>query len=686
MSLFGSLITGVSGLKGQSTKMGAISDNIANVSTVGFKRVDVQFSTLVTERLTSTSFQPGGVQARPRQLVDQQGILQSTQSTQSTTDLAVSGRGMFVVSRDPELDGDADPFYTRAGSFRPDNDGNLKNSAGFYLQGLKLDQNGDPINPDGTSAATDNIVLSSLQTINLNDSDFTRIAEATTNVRLKSNLPAQAASGRGLAAVGPTGGAVAGLAAAQAAVAGAGAAGDPAQTAAVLSGGAGFDGGGAVDTALDAVVGAGGTLADQQAALTALAGGNPVVVANGVTFVNGQLPAVSADFTQNFEIFDSQGSPHTVTYNWTRVDDPTTPNIWAVQISGNDVTNLRDEDTTVADDQLPEVNFNVTGSDGNEYVTNTVFMRFNGDGSLENVFVPNGELGTAASAAASGLAAGFNSDVVSGVLVAAQNRATSTEEPPEIISVLIGNVAGDPDTVAGGFAGTDDLEFDHITFDGTPGSFTLETGVTPYADNVAGIDGNNGALATVFNWDVGRPTRLNSLDLDTNGDGAVGVGDSGAFVDTGAQAGTGLDGYTNFELPPGRPVEIETSFFSQNGQRLSDLVGVEVDEFGLMSAIYDNGASRSIFRLPLADFNNVNGLINASGNVYRESAASGDLQLGLARSGGNGDIVGNALESSNVDLGDEFTNMIITQQAFTANTRVISTTDQMVQELVNIIR
>ncbi|MEM7652523.1 MAG: flagellar hook-basal body complex protein, partial [Pseudomonadota bacterium] len=555
MSLFGSLITGVSGLKGQSTKMGAISDNIANVSTVGFKRVDVQFSTLVTERLTSTSFQPGGVQARPRQLVDQQGILQSTQST---TDLAVSGRGMFVVSRDPELTGDADPFYTRAGSFRPDDDGNLKNSAGFFLQGLKLDQDGNAVNPDGTAAATDNIVLSSLQTINLNDSDFNQIAEATTNVRLKSNLPAQSPASRTLAAVGP-------------AVAG-----------------------------------------DIQAVGT-------------TTFVNGQLPAAAADFTQNFEIFDSQGSAHTVTYNWTRVDDATTPNIWAVQISGADVTNLRDEDSVVANDQLPEVNFNVTGSNGTEYVSDTLFMRFNGDGSLENVFVPN----------AVSAGGGFNADVQAGNLIAAQNRATSTEEPPQIINVLIGNVTGDPDTVAGGFAGTDDLEFDHIT-PAANGAFTAITGVTPYADNTTGTAGNNGALATIFNWDVGRPTRLNSATL---------VG--GAFTDTNTQNGSGLDGYTNFELPPNRPIEIETSFFSQNGNRLSNLVGVEVDEFGLMSAIYDNGASRSIFRLPLADFNNVNGLINASGNVYRESAASGDLQLGLARAGGNGDIVGNALESSN---------------------------------------
>jgi len=376
MSLFGSLITGVSGLKGQSTKMGAISDNIANVSTVGFKRVDVQFSTLVTERLTSTSFQPGGVQARPRQLVDQQGILQSTQST---TDLAVSGRGLFVVSSDPELTGDADPYYTRAGSFRPDDDGNLRNSAGFYLQGLKLDQDGNAVNPDGTAAATDNIVLSSLQTINLNDSDFNQIAEATTNVRLKSNLPAQSPASRTLAAVGP-----------------------------------------------------------------AAAGDVTAVAASGVTFVNGQLPAAAADFTQNFEIFDSQGSAHTVTYNWTRVDDATTPNIWAVQISGADVTNLRDEDSVVANDQLPEVNFNVTGGDGVEYVSDTLFMRFNGDGSLENVFVP---------AAVSG-GGGFNADVVAGNLIAAQNRVTSPEEHPQIINVLAGNDTDDPHPDAGGVGGT----------------------------------------------------------------------------------------------------------------------------------------------------------------------------------------------------------------------------------------
>ena len=145
MSLFGSLFTGVSGLSAQSRAMSVISDNVANVSTVGYKGGISNFATLVTGGHTHNSAAGGGVQQTSQLLVGKQGILQATGSA---TDAAISGNGFFVVKQSP--DGSGVPLYTRAGSFSPDVSGNLRNANGFFLQGWKLDANEQLININAT--------------------------------------------------------------------------------------------------------------------------------------------------------------------------------------------------------------------------------------------------------------------------------------------------------------------------------------------------------------------------------------------------------------------------------------------------------------------------------------------------------------------------------------------------------
>jgi flagellar hook protein FlgE len=94
MSLYGALLSGVSGLRAQSQSLGTISDNISNVNTIAYKRSTAQFSTLVTGASSTSTYFPGGVRASPRALVDQQGVLQT--STRAT-DVAILGNGFFVV-------------------------------------------------------------------------------------------------------------------------------------------------------------------------------------------------------------------------------------------------------------------------------------------------------------------------------------------------------------------------------------------------------------------------------------------------------------------------------------------------------------------------------------------------------------------------------------------------------------
>ena len=135
MSLFGALKSGVSGLNAQSSAMSIISDNIANVSTVGYKGNSASFSTLVTKQTSSTRYTSGGVQCRTRAGVDVQGLLSSTSYS---TDMGISGNGFFVTTGTSQPSKDDLWSYTRVGNFSIDQDGYLKNDNGYYLQAWPL--------------------------------------------------------------------------------------------------------------------------------------------------------------------------------------------------------------------------------------------------------------------------------------------------------------------------------------------------------------------------------------------------------------------------------------------------------------------------------------------------------------------------------------------------------------------
>lgn len=137
MSVFGSMFTATSGLNAQSQALGMISNNIANVSTVGYKRTDAAFSSLVTTQNQSTLYTPGGVKVSQNARISQAGVLQQSSSA---TDLAISGNGMFVVRAGNTTA--SEPLFTRAGSFSENVNGFLENTSGYILQGWPLDQNG----------------------------------------------------------------------------------------------------------------------------------------------------------------------------------------------------------------------------------------------------------------------------------------------------------------------------------------------------------------------------------------------------------------------------------------------------------------------------------------------------------------------------------------------------------------
>ncbi len=124
----------------------------------------------------------------------------------------------------------------------------------------------------------------------------------------------------------------------------------------------------------------------------------------------------------------------------------------------------------------------------------------------------------------------------------------------------------------------------------------------------------------------------------------------------------------------------------KDGYEIGNVTSVEVDENGTVHALYDTGITRAIYKVPLVDLPNPDGLIAMDSQTYAPSPDSGSFFLWDAGDGPTGDIIGYALEESNVDVAGELTDLIQTQRAYSSNAKIIQTVDEMLQETTNIKR
>jgi flagellar hook protein FlgE len=211
------------------------------------------------------------------------------------------------------------------------------------------------------------------------------------------------------------------------------------------------------------------------------------------------------------------------------------------------------------------------------------------------------------------------------------------------------NVVADGAELAGGTAGTHTLVSTgtlQFTSDGA-----LQTATTP-------------ALAVSF---AGGATANQAIDLN--------FGD-----DITQDASNGLSGTTQFASVTA------VSSQSQNGYASGEFSGLAIDGTGLVQGLYTNGQKITIGQLAIAKFRSNDGLGRAGQNLWIETRDSGTAALGAAGAGGRASVSAGALEQSNVDLGEEFVGLIQHQRSFSANSRTITTADEMLQELINIKR
>lgn len=147
-----------------------------------------------------------------------------------------------------------------------------------------------------------------------------------------------------------------------------------------------------------------------------------------------------------------------------------------------------------------------------------------------------------------------------------------------------------------------------------------------------------------------------------------------------AEAGDGLDGTTQFASNYG------VMHLSQDGYPAGNLDNMMISENGIITGIFTNGQTRAIGQIALGKFIAPDRLAKLGRNLYSESFDSGQPIVGMADTSGLGRVLSNSLELSNVDLAEEFVKMISAQRGFQANSRIITTTDELLQELVNLKR
>jgi flagellar hook protein FlgE len=255
---------------------------------------------------------------------------------------------------------------------------------------------------------------------------------------------------------------------------------------------------------------------------------------------------------------------------------------------------------------------------------------------------------------------------------------------------------------------------------GTKPDFTVET-------NVIDSQGNTHKVAIAFlkssaapnTWhaemysvpdtDVtvgGRPGQLAQGLVTFNQDGSIDLANTSLFGAAGAPAtlslaasgaagtprwsnGLGIQGQTlNFDFTNVTQYAAASTVnkVSSDGAGVGNIIGIQVGADGVVSALFDNSQVRKIAQVAIATFPNADGLAPISGNAYRGALAAGQMTLKTAGNGGAGKIASSSLEASTVDLSSEFTGLITTQKAYSASSKIITTADQMLDELINIIR
>ena len=633
-----SLFSGVSGLKSHQTRMDTIGNNIANVNTTGFKSSRTTFADTLSQTLTGASAPSdnlGGT--NPKQIGLGTGVASidtiftdgSVQSTGKNTDLCLSGSGLFVVSKGNQT------YYTRDGAFEFDAKGNyVLPSSGLFVQGWTA--NNGELN---TSGAAGKITIPSGKSM---------AAAATTTATYSNNLNSAAATISGISVTDSLGNTVK-VAASDTSSYGVG----DSVSSSISSEAVTFSNGGKVSSANGQYV-----------------RGTSYPVTGTVTLANGDTISVP--------------STSTATYKTSSAPSPTVASVSGTTVTlsdGSTLTNTSGATYTVGasiTSTVSSITATVTSADSTtDTYTPSSFTASSGV-TVSGITLTTGS-GTEVEVGSSDTTAykkgGTYSSTVKSLLLTMSDGTTVNETSgkysmgttlPVTTTLTVYDTLGNKHSIP--------VYFTKTTTDSTNGNaWTVSVATDGSGSN--SITESDGTTTTVKMAD-------SAVQFTTAGKYSSGSGTATLTLtngSTGTQTVTiNLSALTQYS-------GTSTVNGTTDGNAAGTLSSVSIDSTGTITGTYSNGKKQTEAQVAVAQFNNASGLTKTGNSLYQESNNSGTANVKTASDLGVS-ITPSALEMSNVDIANEFSDMIITQRGFQSNSKIITVGDEMLETLIGMKR
>ncbi len=651
--MMASLFAGVSGLKNHQVKMNVIGNNIANINTIGFKAGRVNFQEALVQTFKGAG-RPSSITGgtNPVQLglgmrvgtIDnlfQQGGLEMTGQI---TDLAIQGSGFFILGDD-----NGNKFYTRAGAFGFDANSHLVDPAtGTYVLGKMADTSGQipsvatlgkitlPFGQQDPARPTEAVTLARNLTPTASDSLATLVSPGLSNVLSASGTAVNGVGGVHTITI----------------------TGNQAQSASYTSALSGMG----LTTTLNSL---GVTVFDD---FSMTIDGFRTENISGLTADStiydlisaiSQLDGISAELTGSGEIKITR-------------DRPGSPADYGLESSGSAAGNIVEEIFLNGMGLPAGSTFVSSGGAATTLQATDSFLPDKGSG------IASGPISTALDLViddTTGLATGLSGIGSGGVEIktgtgglnattAGNELVIQTAPTTHTTSINVFDSQGGKHTMSIEF-------FKSIVPNRWEWTVTMLGNEAVTGGGSGYVTFNSEGSLNTFNYSGG----LSAVTINP--------GNGASIMNITIDAGTvgGYDGLTGLAS-----ASHTATLISQDGYGMGILEKIAIDQSGNISGVFSNGTNRVLAQLVLADFTNQAGLRKAGRSMYQPTANSGEPLEGVAGETIVAQLFSGALESSSVDIAQEFTGMITAQRGFQANARIITTSDTMLDELVNIKR
>lgn len=638
MSLSSSLNAGVQGLAVNSTRLSAISDNIVNANTNGYKRVLTEFSSIAIDGDVESRYTAGGVRAFVKRDITAVGTLEATNSG---TDIAVSGNGFFAISPTTSPN-NFDPntnrtYLASTGSFSADSEGYLVNANGDYLLGWELNPDGTTVVPSPSRNTFANLTTVNSQIIRYNSLQ-------TSNIRLSGPLPSGATDYGSVVANNTvthteeyfdTIGNIENLNYIFTPI--------PSSTIGGTSNTWQLDIEDSATTINDGLIGRFTVVFNDASDANpgSIASVTAVPIETNLasqTVGDGTVTAIDASVAGT--------NSATLDFNTGNIAGMDADDVYDLVLDFNDGTNSSALNMSITGASLTRAQLADTVSsmlnavkDGDATSTSTTFFGTDTDitsSGSAGVFFHNGATVTLTYNDNTGGAGTINE----ATFVAGLNGSGTPAESLDITNATAGEVV-----LANNSLTTGTNQNFSVSGNFTVGSTVTASTYDP-ATGIINSETNTGTIDTF----VGIPETVN------------GISQTGALT----EASIRLD--------------------YKDGSGYGELQGVEIDDNGIVQAFFSNDQSRPIYQVPIVNVANPNALDPVGGQAYQITTDAGSISLTNSGERLSGKIINYALTKSTVDVAQELTQMIETQRAYSSNAKIIQTVDEMLQETTNIKR